>query len=75
MIMKKEKLIWTILGVVFIITILGIGGTVDRIEQTIYHMDETTYKTIKTKLGNDCSDYEIVKEYNKNKDFYDKQCN
>lgn len=69
--MKNEKLIWMILGFLFIITILGIGGTVDRVEQTIYHMDEKTYKIIKLKLGNDCSDYDIAKEYYKNRDLYE----
>ena len=62
----KIVLIIFVLCVVF-----GWAGRCDYAEQVVYNMDETTYRTIFAKLGSDCSQYDIAKEYMNNKAHYD----
>lgn len=67
--MKKQ--IKVILCCVFLVVALCFAGRSDWSEQVIYVMPKSAYESITVKLGTDCSDYEIAKEYVKNKAYYD----
>lgn len=54
------------LAVIFITVMLLLAGTCDYTEEVICHMPAETYKAIKAELGNDASDYSIVREYKRN---------
>ena len=43
--------------------ILGLAGTAERNEQSIYNMSNETYHQIKKELGEGCTDKQIVAEY------------
>jgi hypothetical protein len=67
--MKKQ--IKVILCCVFLIVALCFAGRSDWSEQVIYVMPQSAYESITAKLGENCSDYEIAREYVKNKSYYD----
>lgn len=52
-----------ILCCVFLFVALYFAGRSDWSEQVIYVMPKSAYESISAKLGEDCSDYEIAKEY------------
>lgn len=62
---KKQRKAWTALGIVFIVTMLGIAGRVDYTEETTLGMSEEAYREIKDTLGEGASEYEIARYYNK----------
>lgn len=66
--MEKLKVI---LCCVALFAALGYAGRSDWSDQVIYVMPKSAYESITAKLGADCSDYEIAKEYVKNKAYYD----
>lgn len=51
--------------------LLGIAGRTDYTEETLSNMTEETYEAVKEELGDKASDYEIAKEYNSNREYYD----
>lgn len=53
------------MGIVFIVTMLGIAGRVDYTEETTLGMSEEAYREIKDTLGEGASEYEIARYYNK----------
>lgn len=59
--MKKKMKV--ILCCVFLFVALCFAGRSDWSEQVIYVMPKSAYESISAKLGEDCSDYEIAKEY------------
>lgn len=62
---KQQRKAWTALGIVFIVTMLGIAGRVDYTEETTLGMSEEAYREIKDTLGEGASEYEIARYYNK----------
>ena len=58
------------LGVLAFFILLGIAGRMDYNEQVIYNMPGSVYLLIKAKVGD--SDSKIVKEYLKNKEYYER---
>lgn len=60
-----------VLCCVFLFVALCFAGRSDWSEQVIYVMPKSAYESITAKLGENCSDYEIAKEYVKNKSYYD----
>lgn len=65
------KAIKVIVSVCVVLVVLCWAGRADYAEQVVYNMNETTYIAITAKLGSDCSQYDIAKEYMDNKAFYD----
>lgn len=66
--MKALKLLFSFIA---FFALMCWAGSVDYAEQVIYNMNETTYKQIVSRLGEQCSQREIVKEYMNNKLLYD----
>lgn len=60
-----------LLAVTAFFAILGIAGRCDYEEQVIYTMPQEAYETIYLKLGDGCSNKQIINEYMNNKKFYD----
>lgn len=60
-----------IAGFTLLFFILGIAGNADRTEQIVYTMPQEAYEEIYLKLGNECTDSQIAKEYLSNKHYYD----
>ena len=67
--MKKQ--IKVILCCVFLFAALGFAGRSDWSDQVICAMPQTAYDEISRKLGENCSEYDIAKEYMSNKEYYD----
>lgn len=65
--MKATKIILALLAV---FALLAFAGTSDYTEEVISTMKPETYDTIKKKLGDKCTSYEIVQEYKNNRDLY-----
>ena len=65
--MKAIKIIFALLAA---FALLAFAGTFDYTEQVIYNMPAETYKQIKEKLGNDCTAYQIAREYTRNYELY-----
>ncbi len=68
---KTSRTLCSILGVLAMICILGVAGNCDRIEQIKYSMPDNAYHTIKSELGNKCSDQQVTEIYLANKKYYD----
>lgn len=64
------KAIKIILAALAAFALLAFAGTSDYTEQVVNTMEPETYQTIKKKLGGNCSSYQIVQEYKKNKELY-----
>ena len=62
---NMSKKVKSVLAVLVVIILLGIAGRMDYTEQTMYNMPNKAYNEIKDTLGEDASDYEIAKYYNK----------
>lgn len=58
-------------GFILLFLVLGIAGSADRTEQIVYTMPQEAYEEIYLKLGNECTDSQIAKEYISNKRYYD----
>lgn len=56
---------------IVVVLVLGLGGRSDWSDQVISAMPQTAYNEIAKKLGDDCTDYDIAKEYTRNKKHYD----
>lgn len=56
---------------IVVVLVLGLGGRSDWSDQIICAMPQTAYDEIAQKLGDDCTDYDIAKEYMSNKEYYD----
>lgn len=56
---------------IVVVLVLGLGGRSDWSDQIICAMPQTAYNKISQKLGNDCTEYDIAKEYMSNKKYYD----
>lgn len=56
---------------IVVVLVLGLGGRSDWSDQVISAMPQTAYNEIAQKLGEDCSEYDIAKEYMSNKEYYD----
>lgn len=69
--MKVNGLSLNILCVLALILIIGVAGRYDYNEEIIYNMPDRTYKAIKRKLGDKCSDTELVNEYQRNPVYWD----
>lgn len=54
-----------------ILVAIGIAGRCDYNESVLYNMSDTTYKAVKTTLKKDCTDTDIVNEYQSNKAYWD----
>ena len=54
-----------------VIILICLAGRCDYNETVIYNMPDNTYQAIKTKLGEDCSDSQLVDEYQKNRKYWD----
>ena len=65
---KKMK---DILCCVFLFVALCFAGRSDWSEQVIGAMPLSAYNEISQKLGDSCTEYDIAKEYMKNKAYYD----
>lgn len=72
--LTKQVVIFTI-GFFALFCLLGIVGSADYSEQVVYTMPQEAYEAIFLKLGSDCSDRQIAKEYMSNKEFYDSLSN
>ena len=66
-----SKRICIALGAAVFIILLGWAGHQDYVEQIYYNMPQETYEAISLKLGDGASNSAIVKEYIKNKKFWD----
>lgn len=60
-----------ILCCVFLFVALCFAGRSDWSEQVIGAMPLSAYNEISQKLGDSCTEYDIAKEYMKNKAYYD----
>lgn len=69
--MCVNKLSLNILCGLIILLIIGVAGRYDYNEEVIYNMSDNTYRAIKVKLGDGCSDTELVNEYRENKKYWD----
>lgn len=69
--MCVNKLSLNILCGLIILLVIGVAGRYDYNEEVIYNISDNTYRAIKAKVGNDCSDTELVNEYQKNKIYWD----
>lgn len=67
----KKQILVGIGGTIAFFAILGVVGTMEYNEQVIYGMPDKAYYTILDILGGDPSETAIVKEYLKNKKYYD----
>lgn len=67
-----KQVIAFVAGFIAFFCILGFVGTLDYNECTIYNMPQEAYEAIYLKLGDGCSDREIVKEYMSNKKYWDR---
>lgn len=56
---------------VFVVLVFGFAGRSDWSDQVINAMPQTAYDVIAQKLGYDCTEYDIAKEYMSNKEYYD----
>ncbi len=56
---------------IVVVLVLGLGGRSDWSDQVICAMPQTAYDVIAQKLGDDCTEYDIAKEYMSNKAYYD----
>lgn len=65
--MKAIKILLAILAA---FALLAFAGTSDYTEEVISTMNPETYHTIKKKLGESCTSYEIVQEYKNNRNLY-----
>ena len=65
--MKAIKIILALLAV---FALLAFAGTSDYTDEVINTMEPGTYYTIKKKLGDNCTSYEIVQEYKNNRNLY-----
>lgn len=54
-----------------VIILICLAGRCDYNETVIYNMPDNTYQAIKTKLGEDCSESQLVDEYQENKKSWD----
>lgn len=68
---QTTRTLCSIIGVCAMICILGVAGNSDRVEQVKYNMPDEAYHTIKSELGNKCSDRQITEIYLANKKYYD----
>lgn len=67
---RRQKTFWTIIGLSVLLILLSVTSTMDYTEEVIYNMPNATYRTIQKKLGPDASDYDIAREYMRNRDLY-----
>lgn len=69
--MKVNRLCLNIFCVLVAFLIIGVAGRYDYNEDIIYNMPDNAYKALKKKLGDKCSDTELVNEYQKNTVYWD----
>lgn len=63
----SKQVILFALGSILFLYMLGLAGRADYNEAVIQEMGNETYTSIRDKLGEGCSDSDIVKEYTENK--------
>lgn len=66
-----KKLFKLMACAIVVVLVLGFAGRSDWSDQVIYSMPQTAYDEITAKLGKDCTEYDIAREYMDNKAFYD----
>lgn len=69
-VMINMKAIKITLAVLAAFALLAFAGTSDYTEQVVNTMEPETYQTIKKKLGDGCTSYQIVQEYKNNRNLY-----
>lgn len=62
---RQQRKALTATGIVVMVLLLGIAGRFDYTEAVTYNMPNSVYDEIKDTLGEEASDYDIAKYYQK----------
>lgn len=70
-----KQVIAFVTGFIAFFFLLGFAGTSDYNEHVVHTMPQEAYEAVYLKLGDGCSNGEIVKEYMSNREYYDSLSN
>ena len=68
---KKQRGALFIVGFIVFVLLIGWSSTSDHTEYVISHMPLAVERAIRSNIGEDASDYDVVQEYLSRKDEYD----